>query len=114
MEMDYNSLILGRIPCVGNGICKTYQESIIRYFYDYDLKAGEPVYLSATNGIYFGERASEEDKDMEVLRIYAYGESARHFLVEFIDKDILRAHLQDERDIIERLIESGQNTLTLK
>ena len=115
MEINYNSLILGRIPSSGGGICRTYEESIINYVYCLDdkLNKSNQVYLSKYRGIYFGNKEREEDKEMVLLGAYPYGEHEKYFLVELIEKDILHAHLLDERMNIERLINS-QEDMALK
>ena len=112
--MENNSLIMGRIPCGGGGFCKTYEESIFYDKYEIREAINNKAYLSKSGQPYFGERKSMEDRELIIIRIYPYGDSGRYFLLELIDKDILHAHLEDEREIIERLIDSGQNTLTLK
>ena len=124
--MDNNSLILGKIPTSGGGITKTYEESRFVFIRkdsheEYCLKNNYEFYLNTkTNEITPDTNEVDTYKEMVILSILPYGGVSQHgglyhdFIVEVIEKDILRAHLYDERMIMEELLKNSQNALTLK
>ena len=124
--MDNNSLIFGKISTSGGGITKTYEESRFVFIQDkshqaYCLKNNCEFYLNVkTNEITPDKNEEDTYKEMVILSILPYGGASQHgglyydFIVEVIEKDILRAHLYDERMIMEELLKNSQNALTLK
>lgn len=134
---ESNSLILGRIPTNGGGICKTYPESIIRYI-DEDNKhmitfplhnnsvMREKLFIEKNSNEVVVESCIDEDgkesnnyKEAEILSIYPmpytseYGTHYRYF-IEVIEKDILMKHLMDERMILEDIRNNSNMSLSLK
>ena len=124
--MDSNSLILGRIPSNGGGICKTYEESIIRkidYEKDHIVKFSicngsvmrEKLYINTeTKDIVLESDIEENNEDLngykeaEILSIYPMPFSANYgthyeYIIEVIDKESLHKHLLDERMLLEDL-----------
>ena len=120
--MDNNNFILGRIPSNGGGICKTYEESMLEFVISDEYKTClmnnktffynieyEYIYINEEN-----EKKNPDDKELVVLSILPYGGASQYgglyfeYIVELIDKDILKAHLLDERMLLEE-----QKTLTL-
>ena len=138
-DIDYgfesNNPILGKIPTKGGGLCKTYQESKILLI-DYDDKymvlnalrnddKREKLYLDKeTDSVVLESKRDLEEnniskryKEVELLGILPYGGTSQYgshyfnFIIEVIEKDVLLAHLREERALLE---EQKENSLRLK
>ncbi len=107
--MQENSFINGKIPVTGNGMHKTYEESIIKMIsYKYDsifnaynneLFIDELGYLryAADYNEYKRYSTNANMKKVVIINIlYTYDDK---FLVELIDPKILNMHLMHEEKL---------------
>lgn len=110
--MESNSLIIGRIPGSGEGIRKTYEESMFVDLWkesvltDTRLNRREKVYINKeTNEIIYESHLPNDKtncKELDVLALIPYTRNGSSYcLCEVIEKDILHKHLMEERLLAE-------------
>ena len=100
--MEENGIITGQIPVTGNGVHKTYEESIIRMYYAGSISSYNNEYYIDNNGsLVWCEKEkdyeqfiegiqNEELKPAVILNIFR---SDCYTVVEYIDSNSLRQHL---------------------
>ena len=120
--MESNNLVLGKIPCNGGSMCKTYEESMfirigvpeINVLYpffenNYDTNNIHYLYYNYANGNIelLRKKDAEYDnyKQLEIINIFLHGSI---YFIEIIDKEILHKHLLDERVLLERQLNNDE------